>query len=160
MGERTSYAPGTFSWSELITGDADAAKAFYTSVFGWTYDDLPVGEGQVYSMAKRDGKVVGAVSGGDEPPHWNCYVSVADVDQSAARAGELGANVLAPPFDVMDAGRMSVLADPNGTVIHLWQAGRTIGAELVNTAGSLTWNDLITREPAKSTEFYGPLFGW
>jgi hypothetical protein len=160
MGERTSYAPGTFSWSELITSDADAAKAFYTSVFGWTYDDLPVGEEQVYSMARRDGKVVGALSGGDEPPNWICYVSVDDADRSAARAGELGAKVLAEPFDVMDAGRMAVIADPNGTVLHLWQAGRTIGAELVNADGSLTWNDLITRDAAKSREFYGALFGW
>ena len=66
MGERTSYAPGTFSWSELITSDADGAKAFYTKLFGWTYDDRPAGEGQVYSMALRDGKLVGALAAGDD----------------------------------------------------------------------------------------------
>jgi predicted enzyme related to lactoylglutathione lyase len=161
MGERTSYAPGTFSWAELITSDADAAKAFYANVFGWTYDDQPVGEGQVYSMALRDGKTVGALAAGDDrPPHWNCYVSVENVDQSAARSGELGATLLAEPFDVMDAGRMAVIADPNGSVLQLWQAGRTIGAQLVNADGSLTWNDLITADVDKSLEFYGPLFGW
>jgi predicted enzyme related to lactoylglutathione lyase len=58
MGVRTSYSAGTFSWSELATSDAAAAKAFYTALFAWEYDDMPVGDGQVYSMAKRDGGVV------------------------------------------------------------------------------------------------------
>src|ERR1700750_2153263 len=111
MGERTSYTPGTFSWADLEASDPDAAKAFYTAVFAWEYDDLPVGEGQVYSMAKRDGKVVGAVSGAAAPPHGTCYVGVASVDDGTVRAKQLGATVLAEPFDVMQAGRMSVIAD-------------------------------------------------
>ncbi len=60
MGERTSHAPGTFSWSELATGDAGAAKSFYSAVLGWEYDDNPVPGGQVYTIAKRDGKAVAA----------------------------------------------------------------------------------------------------
>jgi uncharacterized protein len=160
MGERTSYTPGTFSWADLVTSDADGAKAFYTAIFGWEYDDLPVGEGQVYSMAKRDGKVVGALGSGDQPPHWNTYVSVEDVDASTARAKELGANVIMEAFDVMDAGRMSVIADPTGGMLSLWQAGRTHGAELVNTPGAMTWNDLVTPDPDAAARFYGELFGW
>jgi len=160
MGERTSYTPGTFSWADLVTSDADAAKAFYTAIFGWEYDDLPVGEGQVYSMCKRDGKVVGALGGGDQPPHWNTYVSVADVDASTAKAKELGGNVIAEPFDVMDAGRMSVVGDPTGGIVSLWQAGRTHGAELVNAPGAMTWDDLITPDAGKAAEFYAGLFGW
>jgi predicted enzyme related to lactoylglutathione lyase len=70
MGERTSYSPGTFSWAELATSDAEAAKAFYSSVFAWDHDDNPIGDGQVYSMARRDGKVVAALFGSDQPPHW------------------------------------------------------------------------------------------
>ena len=66
MGERTSYAPGTLSWTELVTSDADAAKAFYTELFGWSYDDRPVGEGMVYSMAQLDGKSVAALYRADE----------------------------------------------------------------------------------------------
>src|ERR1700750_777123 len=126
MGERTSYTPGTFSWADLEASDPDAAKAFYTAIFAWEYDDLPVGEGQVYSMAKRDGKVVGALGRSgqrDQPPHWNTYVSVEDADASTARVKELGGTVISEPFDVMDAGRMSVIADPTGGVLALWQAG-------------------------------------
>src|SRR6185503_15291167 len=68
MGERTSYQPGTFSWSELVTSDAAAAKRFYTSLFGWEYDDMPIPDGPAYSMAKRDGKTVAALYQSDEQP--------------------------------------------------------------------------------------------
>ena len=61
MGERTSYPPGTFSWAELATSDADAAKSFYDAVFGWDYDDRPIPDDGVYSMALRDGKTVAAL---------------------------------------------------------------------------------------------------
>jgi predicted enzyme related to lactoylglutathione lyase len=160
MGERTSYAPGTFSWAELQTSDADAAKAFYTSVFGWEYRDNPVGDDQVYSTALRDGKDVAALYGSEQSPHWNCYVTVESADASAARASELGATVAAEAFDIFDVGRMAVIVDPVGAALCLWEPKSHIGATLVNAAGALTWNDLITPDPADSARFYGELFGW
>ena len=109
MGERKSYTPGTFSWAELATSDAGAAKDFYTQLFGWAYDDNPIGDGQAYSVALLDGRRVGALFASQQPPpHWNCYVSVASADDAAARAAEHGATVVAEPFDVLAAGRMVV----------------------------------------------------
>ena len=161
MAERTSYPPGTFSWSELVTRDAGAAKDFYATAFGWDYEDMPVGEGQVYTMARRDGKDVAALySSEDQPPHWNCYVTVASADQSATRAAELGGTVVQEPFDVMDAGRMTVIADPTGAALCLWEPRANIGADLVNAPGSLTWDDLITPDPDRAAAFFGELFGW
>jgi predicted enzyme related to lactoylglutathione lyase len=160
MGERTSYAPGTFSWAELTTSDADAAKAFYTTVFGWEYRDNPVGEGMVYSTALRDGKDVGALYTSEQPPHWNCYVTVESADASAARAAELGATIAAEPFDIFDVGRSAVIVDPAGAGLFLWEPREHIGATLVNTPGAMTWNDLLTPDPAESARFYGDLFGW
>jgi predicted enzyme related to lactoylglutathione lyase len=159
MGARTSYSPGTFSWAELATSDAAAAKAFYTALFAWEYDDMPVGDGQVYTMSKRDGQVVGALFSSEEPPHWNCYVTVASVDDAAARAAELGATVVSEPFDVMDAGRMAVIADPGGATLCLWEPRGSIGATLVNAPGAMTWNDLVTPDPDAAARFYGDLFG-
>ena len=63
-------------------------------------------------------------------------------------------------MDVMDVGRMAVLADPSGAVFCLWQPKAHIGAELVNEHGSLTWNELITPDPDAVAPFYGDLFGW
>jgi uncharacterized protein len=160
MGERTSYAPGTFSYAELATSDAVAAKTFYTALFGWSYNDQPLGGGQIYSTAQRDGKTVAALFASEQPPHWNCYVTVESADAAAARAGELGANVLAEPFDVLTAGRMAVISDPTGAVLQVWEPRENIGAVLVNQPGALTWNDLITPDPAAAAAFYGELFGW
>jgi predicted enzyme related to lactoylglutathione lyase len=160
MAERTSYPPGTFSWAELVTSDADAAKAFYAQLFAWEYDDTPIGDGQVYTMASRDGGTVAALFASDQPPHWNCYVTVASADATAAKAGEAGATVLAEPFDVMDVGRMAVFADPQGAALCIWEPRASIGATLVNQPGAMTWNDLLTADPAASAEFYGALFGW
>jgi predicted enzyme related to lactoylglutathione lyase len=116
MAERTQYAPGTFCWTDLTTTDQDAAKQFYGALFGWELEDVPVGNGVVYTMARVGGKDVGAISPQPQmlrdagaPPTWNSYVSVEDADAVAQRAGELGATVLGPPFDVMQAGRMTVL---------------------------------------------------
>src|SRR5215218_7004953 len=124
MGERTSYAPGTFSWTELVTSDADAAKAFYTSAFDWEYRDNPIGDGSVYSTALRDGRDVGALYASDQPPHWNCYVTVESADATAARASELGATVAAQAFDIFDVGRMAVIVDPVGAALCLWEPKR------------------------------------
>jgi predicted enzyme related to lactoylglutathione lyase len=161
MGERTSYPPGTLSWAELATSDADAAKAFYTRLFGWEYEDNPAGEeGQIYSMALRDGHHVAALFKADQPPHWNCYVTVASADETAAAAKANGGGVMAEPFDVMDVGRMAVITDPTGAALCLWEPRKHIGATLVNTPGAMTWNDLVTPDPEGAAEFYGKLFGW
>jgi uncharacterized protein len=160
MGERTSYAPGTFSYAELATSDAAGAKTFYTALFGWSYNDQPLGGGQIYSTAQRDGKTVAALYASEQPPHWNCYVTVESADAAASRAGELGANVVAEPFDVLTAGRMAVISDPTGAVLQLWEPRENIGASLVNEPGALTWTDLITPDPTAAAAFYGDLFGW
>jgi uncharacterized protein len=161
MGERTSYPPGTFSWAELVTTDADSAKAFYSALLAWDYDDQPVGDDQVYSMVARDGKHVAALYADEsQPPHWNCYVTVESVDESTAKAKAAGGAELHEPFDVMDVGRMAFVADPAGAAIFLWEPRQHIGAQLVNAPGALTWADLITPDPDGAARFYGELFGW
>lgn len=167
MGERTEYKPGTFSWTDLSTTDQEGAKAFYAGLFGWEADDLPVGEGQTYSMQRIGGKNVAAISqqpaqqrDAGVPPMWNSYVTVESADDAAARAGELGATVHAPPFDVMDAGRMAVIQDPQGAFLMVWEARENIGAQLVNAPGALAWNELATLDVEGSRAFYGGLFGW
>lgn len=167
MGERTSHPHGTFSWVDLATTDPEGAKAFYGRLFGWEGEDMPAGEGMIYTMFRLGGRYVSAVSGQQEheraagiPPHWSSYVTVDDVDATAARVPELGGTLLAGPFDVFDSGRMAVLQDPTGAVLSLWQAGNHIGAQLVNDPGSLTMNSLATPDPERAREFYEALLGW
>ena len=159
MSERDSHPAGTFSWAELATSDGEAAKPFYTALFGWTYDDRPVGPDMVYSMAQLEGRNAAALFTSEQPPHWNCYVTVDDVDAAAARAGELGAAIVAEPFDVMAAGRSAVITDPAGATLCLWQPGENRRG-LVNAPGAMTWNDLAVPDADAATAFYGDLFGW
>ncbi len=94
------------------------------------------------------------------PPVWNSYVLVEDADAATARASELGGTVLMPVMDVMDAGCMSVIQDPTGAVVSLWQPKEHEGATVFNEHGALTWNELATRDPDKARSFYGDLLGW
>ncbi len=167
MGERTKYTPGTFSWTDLTTTDQPAAKQFYSELFGWKATDMPVGDGVVYSMMSIDGKNVAAISPQNQelaeagvPPTWNSYVTVQSVDDAAERATQLGAIVHAPPFDVMDAGRMAVIQDPQGARFMLWEPKDNIGAGLVNAPGALSWNELASPDIAASSKFYSDLFEW
>jgi uncharacterized protein len=166
MPERTEYPPGSPSWVDLQTSDIAKAKQFYGQLFGWTYDDQPIPDTDaVYSMAQKSGKDVAAIAGmppGSEgmPPHWNTYVTVSDVDATAATVPGAGGSVVAPPFDVLDAGRMAVFQDPTGAFINAWQAKNHIGASLVNEHGTLTWNELMSPDVEKAGEFYRAIFGW
>jgi predicted enzyme related to lactoylglutathione lyase len=167
MGERTAYTPGTFSWCDLATTDQDAAKRFYSELFGWTAQDMPVGDGAVYSMMQIGDRAVAAIATQPEqqsaagvPPMWQCYVTVESADASAERATTLGATVHAPAFDVMEAGRMAVIQDPQGAFFMLWEPKAHIGASLVNTPGTMTWNELASPDIEASIAFYSELFGW
>ena len=167
MAERSGYTPGTFCWADLSTTDVDAAKAFYGTLLGWEAEDLPVDESTVYSMQRRDGKVVAAIAPqppqqreAGVPPLWNSYVWVESADATAQRVEELGGTVHAPPFDVMEAGRMAVVADPQGAFFLAWEPRRHRGAELVNAPGALAWNELHTPDIDAGQRFYGDLFGW
>lgn len=166
MPERTEYAPGTFSWVDLMTTDLEAAKSFYGTLLGWDYqtEDTPNGP---YVMALKDGKpVAGLGDQSDEekqmgfPPHWNSWVSVASADEIAARAAELGGTVLMGPMDAMDYGRLAVIAAPGGEIIGVWEPQKHMGAGLVNEHGALGWNELATRDLGGAQSFYSELFGW
>ncbi len=150
MGERSSYAPGTFCWAELGTTDVEAATAFYGEVFGWEAD------GSRFRLGETD---VGGVRAADEA-RWRSRLSVEDVDALIERVRALGGEVLAEPFDVMQAGRMTVLRDPTGARLPLWQPREQRGAGRVNDPGCMCWNELASPDPARARDFFTELLGW
>lgn len=119
---------GAFSWLELAVDDVDGAKAFYTELFGWRFDTKHVWEeGPGYEVIQPAGAPEGMGIGGimpkppnmpvEAPPPWTAYVTVKDVDATAAKARELGATVLVEPMDIPTVGRMVWIQDPQGAVI-------------------------------------------
>ncbi len=151
----------SFCWAELCTKDGQAAKKFYTGLFGWNYieEELPEGMGQ-YITFMVNGKPAGAMCEMALPPHWGCYVRVDNCDEATKKAKSLGAEIIKEPFDVMDAGRMSVIKDPQGAYINLWQKNTHAGAADQGAVGSTCWHELMVDDPEKALDFYSKLLGW
>ena len=163
--ETAKHGPGTFCWVELTTSDGPAAKEFYTSLFGLSFKDNPMGDAGVYTMLQKNGKDVGGLyqMGPEQkgtPPNWGSYVAVENANDAAAHAKELGATVMMEPFDVMEHGRMAVIQDPTGAVVSFWEPKSHIGARVVNEPGSFCWNELYTTDPERAADFYTGLLGW
>jgi uncharacterized protein len=158
---------GDFCWFELGTTDQSAAKAFYTSLFAWTFDDSPIGPDDFYTIFKLQERDVAAAytlrpdqRSQGVPANWMVYVQVESADDTVRRAGELGAKVLAPAFDVFNAGPMAALADPTGAIFSVWQAKAHSGTGLNGLDGTVCWADLSTSDVDKAKQFYRNLLGW
>ena len=161
----TSHKPGTFSWIELGTTDADKAKRFYGGVFGWKFEDMPAGPDMTYTFASVAGGPVGALyKMGKEmagvPSHWASYITVENADDAAKKITAAGGKIVKPPFDVMDVGRMAVVQDPAGATFCIWQAKKHHGAQVKLENGALCWNECMTTNIDQAAKFYGTVFGW
>jgi predicted enzyme related to lactoylglutathione lyase len=158
----------SFCWSELAAKNSDVARKFYAGLLGWTYqeEEMPEGMGSYISIFANNMPVGAMFAMTHEafdgvPPHWGSYVRVANCEASLKKAEELSAIVLKPTFDVMDAGRMAVIKDPSGAVIHLWEKKNHAGAAVQkNVAGTCCWNELMVSEPKVALDFYTKLFDW
>lgn len=158
----TPWPEGTPSWADLAVDDIAGAQAYYAALFGWTYTSAGEQAGG-YQLALVDGKVVaglGPKQDAHQPTVWTAYLAVDDADETSGRIASAGGTVIAPPFDVMDAGRMAVAADSVGATIGIWQARASIGAERTNEPGALCWNELHTRDYERAREFYAQVFGF
>ena len=163
----THHLPGAFCWFELATTDQAGAKQFYQSLFGWDVQDSPIGPTEMYSSFKLEGRDVAAAytmrpeqRTAGVPPNWLVYVRVDHVDDTAALAPGAGGKVVTSPFDVMDLGRMSIVQDPTGAMLAVWEPKRNQGTGLVGENGTVVWADLITPDQTRAAEFYRALFGW
>jgi predicted enzyme related to lactoylglutathione lyase len=165
MSEITKYPEGVFSWPELATSDSAAAKAFYSKLFGWTYEDSDQGPDMVYTRFQKNGKDVGGLYGmrPDQkgmPPNWSAYFTVKSADETAKRAEGAGGKILMGPFDVMQHGRMAVIQDPQGAFFSLWEPRQHIGAQVGNEEGTPCWAELETSDTAAAEKFYSSVLPW
>ena len=167
MANIDKHPAGAFCWFELATTDQAAAKNFYTSLFGWAVNDSPMGPDDFYSIFKLSGRDAGAAYSMRKeqraqgvPPHWMLYVAVDNADDAVNKTAQLGGTVLAPAFDVMDAGRMAVLQDPTGAIFSVWQPRKSTGTTIAGVDNTFCWADLNSPDPDKAGKFYSGLFSW
>ncbi|WP_168734936.1 VOC family protein [Deinococcus sp. KSM4-11] len=162
MPEATTHPAGTPTWFDLSTGKPEEAKAFYTALFGWEFEDYGPELGH-YHRARKDGEeIAGMVPQSpqmpDMPSAWSVYFASDDAHADAARIRELGGSVLVEPMQVMNLGHMMVATDPTGAVFGLWQPidfhGYTVAAE----HGAPAWQEVLTRDSGKARDFYTTLF--
>jgi predicted enzyme related to lactoylglutathione lyase len=116
---------GTVFWNELATRDVAAARRYYETVCGWSYDEMPM-DGGTYVVAKLGEEMVAGIfdmstSGEmqDLPPHWMTYLAVDDVDAAAEQTRQSGGEVLRAPWDVPQVGRIAMVRDASGGVVGL-----------------------------------------
>ncbi|WP_327682980.1 VOC family protein [Kitasatospora sp. NBC_00458] len=156
-------AVGGPCWVEHGSAEPAAAQRFYGELFGWRpeADERPEAGG--YTFMRLDDAIAASVSplyGEGQPTAWSVSFMVADADASAARIAEAGGSVIVQPTAALDFGRFAIAADPSGAVFGLWQAGRLVGAEVLNAPGALGWVELLTRDPDGAVAFYPAVFGW
>ena len=161
MAEVTQHAPNTPGWFDIGT-DVEAAKVFYTGLFGWeTADAGPPEETGGYGFFQRGGKMIAGYGPQQSPSSfWTTYVMVPSAADVTEKVRAAGGSVVVEPMQVMDQGTMAVFADAQGAFFSVWQAAQHTGAQLVRESGAFTWTELSTRDLEGSKAFYRAVFGW
>ena len=167
---------GGFIWYELMTDDADKARAFYKDVIGWDIgagSDMP-GDMDYRMIHRSDGGMAGGMLVMDEgmkangpPPCWIGYVDHPDVDAAVMAIEEAGGTCHMGPQTMEGVGRMAMVADPQGAMIYVMSP--TPPADdpdaqsdvfSVDKPQHCRWNQLQTSDPDGALELYQRLFGW
>jgi predicted enzyme related to lactoylglutathione lyase len=155
-------------WIEVQLSDVEAGRRFYGGLFGWSFE--PVHDDVLW--ARRDGAPVAALApkgDGRMPTVWTVYFAAPDITALTGRIRAAGGQVITGPSPVGPApgpgpaphrplGVMALVADPEGAVFGLWQAGAHAGFARRHEPGAFTWAELYTRDTGAANDFYSGLF--
>jgi uncharacterized protein len=113
-----------FVYCELYTSDLDKAKKFYSSLFDWKMNDMkmPMGDYTMFEVGEGTGGGMMKNPMPNVPSHWMAYVGVDNVDAATKKAEGLGAKVLMGKTEAGDFGWFTMISDPTGATLALWQA--------------------------------------
>jgi predicted enzyme related to lactoylglutathione lyase len=150
-------------WVDLSSSDPAGSREFYSKLFGWQIEVSPDPQYGGYAMAKVGGKDaagIGPKQSEEAPTAWMVYIGTEDAEETAKGVLAAGGNVIAPPFDVGDQGRMAVFQDPSGAFISAWQPKAMGGVFPTNAPNTFGWAELSSRGIEKAIPFYEAVFGW
>jgi hypothetical protein len=131
-GIKIAHVHGTLCWADLSTPDAKRATDFYSGLFGWQIENQRLDgtkDPSGYEHIKNGEHFIGGIPPAafrppGVPPHWMAYFQVDDVDACAAKAKELGGKLCLSPMMIEGAGRMAVIADPQGAAFAIFKSAR------------------------------------
>jgi predicted enzyme related to lactoylglutathione lyase len=158
-------AHGRFVWHELVVPRPDAAQSFYTQVTPWKTQ--PWDHSADYTLLVNAGTPLGGIAQLDSelsargvPPHWLPYVSVYDVDACTRQVVSLGGQIRMGPREVPNVGAWSVVADPQGAVLGIYEPANPARPTASPGIGEFSWHELTTTDYKAAGEFYRALFRW
>jgi len=163
MADAKTFVANAPAWIDLSSTDPGAARDFYSKLFGWKVEVTTDPAAGGYALATQGGKDIAGIGGTQDPKApsaWMVYIGTRDANASAKKVEAEGGKVIAPPFDVMDQGRMAVFQDPSGAFISVWEPKKMFGTEVVGKDGSYGWAELNSRGFEKARDFYTSVFGW
>ena len=158
----TPWPNGTPCWVDIGVSDMEAAKAFYSALFGWDYTGGAPEFGG-YLSATLGGRLAGGMGpqmDPDDPQRWTTYFATDDAAATAGRIPEAGGRVVVEPMQVGPMGTMVIALDPQGNPFGLWQSGLNTGVQIHNEPGALAWNEAMVDDTAGAKEFYAAVFGF
>ncbi len=161
---------GRIIWHDLLSHTPAESRKFYEELFGWEFEGVgnvfDLGGEDAYSLIRHNGRLIGGMvnetrlqNSSDDIAQWVALMSVADVDQAAATFAADGGQVLTPPTDVAERGRMAIVVDPQGALLALVQTVAGDPPRREPGYGDFLWNELWTSDPEAASAFYRNLAG-
>ena len=153
--------PGKFVWADLVTDDVQAARKFYTALFGWTFYDYGG-----YLIGMNDDRPLCGMFRRPRPadasakPRWLGYLSVANVERAKKAVTKAGGHVLAPPQKMPKREEQAVFADAEGALFGVIKSRAGDPEDLLAEPGDWIWIQLLSRNGRKAAEFYRNVGGY
>ena len=161
---------GRIIWRDLISDKPAESRKFYEELFGWEFQGVGnlfnLGGEDAYSLIRHNGRLIGGMvneerlqNDAGDISQWVVLMSVADVDAAAATFAAEGGEVLTPPADVADRGRMAIVVDPQGALLALVQTAEGDPEWHQPGYGDFLWDELWTSDLEAATSFYTGMTG-
>jgi hypothetical protein len=159
MPIESSFPHGSPIWVDLQSSDPAGAAAFYRALFDWEVEPAAA-DTNGYALATRRGVPVSAIGPLPEGqrPTWTTYFAVDDIAAAAQAVLGAGGAVLLPPGELIPGVTLSIVADPAGAVLGLWQS-RTESPWLRDEPGAVDWLELVAPDIEAVFPFYEAVLG-
>ncbi|MBG6084607.1 VOC family protein [Zhihengliuella flava] len=152
-------------WIDINFPDPAAGEEFYTSLFGWTFEDQGPTMGDYRMIHAPGGHVIAGASPGipqdaSVPTEWMVHLGVDDLEAALTRVSAAGGKTLSEPMPVGELGTVAVVSTPSGAALGLWQAASFTGFTLPQTHGTPVWFEHMSTDFDADLAFYAAVFGW